>query len=217
MGANNLFSVSYSGSAGRKLYTIDGYNLLGAGAVYLGLPNPSARLNQQYTGINGRGNDGYSNYNSVSVSYDANNFRHTGSQFTTRYTYAVNKDNLSTTFSESNMNYNLGVTNPFDPSIDYGYSDLDVRHRFVGSLIWDVPLGKQGNGLVRTLLGGWQLTSIINARTGTPFTIYYGTNSNANSLRLLPNGPVNVNVVADPNQAATFSFIDLVSWKLICV
>jgi hypothetical protein len=214
MGANNLFSVAYSGSAGRKLYTIDGYNLLGSGAVYLGLANPLARLNQQYTGINGRGNDGYSNYNSVSVSFDGNNFRHTGLQFTTRYTYAVNKDNLSTTFSESNMNYNLGVTNPFDPSIDYGYSDLDVRHRFIGSVIWDIPIAKQSHGLARTLLGGWQLTSIINARTGTPFTIYDSTNSVTNLVRLVPDGPVTVHVAPDPTQAATFSYIDLAGQPL---
>jgi hypothetical protein len=209
MGMGNVFSVSYSGSAGRKLYTIDGYNLSGSGAVYLGRANPNARLNQQYTGINGRGNDGYSNYNSLSVSFDGSNFRHKGLQFTTRYTYAVNKDNLSTTFSESNYNANLGLTNPFNPSIDYGYSDLDVRHRFVGSAVWDVPLGKQSHGLARTLLGGWQLTSIVNARTGTPFTIYDGTQSLTNSVRLVPNGPVVTNVVTDPTQAATFTYINL--------
>lgn len=209
MGAGNLFSVAYSGSAGRNLYTIDGYNLLGSGAVYLGLANPLARLNQQYTGINGRGNDGYSNYNSVSVSFDSNNFRHKGLQFTARYTYAVNKDNLSTTFSESNMNYNLGVTNPFNPSIDYGYSDLDVRHRFIGSVVWDVPIAKQAHGAARALLGGWQLTSIINARTGTPFTIYDGTNSDTNNVRLVPNGPITINVAPVPNQAATFTYINL--------
>lgn len=209
MGTGNLFAVSYSGSAGRKLYSIDGYNLVGAGAVYLGLANPNARINQQFTGINGRGNDGYSNYNSVSVSFDSGNFRHKGVQFTSRYTYAVNKDNLSTTFSESNYNGNLGLTNPYIPSLDYGYSDLDVRHRFVGSVVWDVPFGKQAHGLARTVLGGWQLTSIVNARTGTPFTIYDGTNSNTNSVRLVPNGPVNVNVVNDPTQAATFTYINL--------
>jgi len=209
MGTGNLLSVAYSGSAGRKLYTIDGYNLLGSGAVYLGLANPLARLNQQYTGINGRGNDGYSNYNSLSVSFDGSNFRHKGVQFTTRYTYAVSKDNLSTTFSESNYNANLGVTNPFDPSIDYGYSDLDVRHRFVGSVVWDLPFGKESHGPAKTLLGGWQLTSIVNARTGTPFTIFDGTNSITNSVRLVPTGPITVNVVPDPTQAATFTYINL--------
>src|ERR1044072_5019491 len=35
MGGNNLLSVAYSGSAGRNLYTIDGYNNLGSGAVFL--------------------------------------------------------------------------------------------------------------------------------------------------------------------------------------
>ncbi|PYS51167.1 MAG: TonB-dependent receptor [Acidobacteria bacterium] len=184
MGAGNLFSVAYSGSAGRKLYTIDPYNQPGSGHFYLGLPGVTTRLNSQFSGINARGNDGYSNYNSVSVSFDGNNFRHKGVQFTAHYTYAVNKDNLSTTFSESNYNNNLGLTNPFNPSLDYGYSDLDVRHRFVGSVIWTLPFAKQSHGVEGAILGGWQLTSIFNARTGTPFTIYDSAESCVWLLRL---------------------------------
>src|SRR5205085_7324278 len=211
MGEGNLFSLAYSGSAGRKLYSIDPYNQPGSGHFYLGLPGVTTRLNPQYSGINARGNDGYSNYNSVSVSFDGNNFRHKGVQFTAHYTYAVNKDNLSTTFSESNFNNNLGITNPFNPSLDYGYSDLDVRHRFVGSVIWTLPFAKQSHGLAGAVLGGWQLTSIFNARTGTPFTIYDSGNTlpGGQIVRLVPNGPVTVHVVSDPTQPDTFTYINL--------
>jgi hypothetical protein len=211
MGTGNLFSVSYSGSAGRNLYTIDAYNQPGGGHFYLGLPGVTTRTNQQYTGINGRGNDGYSNYNSMSVSFDSNNFRHKGLQFTARYTYAVNKDNLSTTFSEGAFNGNLGLTNPFNPSLDYGYSDLDVRHRFIGSAIWDVPIGKQLHGLAHALLAGWQLTSIVNVRSGTPFTIFDSGNTlpGGSLVRLVPSGSVTASVSSIPTQAATFHYIDL--------
>ena len=209
VGAGNVLAIEYSGSAGRKLYSINPFNGPGAGAIYLGLANPTARLNQQYTGINARGNDGYSNYNALVVNFDGNNFRHQGMQFTAHYTYAVSKDNLSTTFSEAAYNTNLGLTNPFVPSLDYGYSDADVRHRFVGSVIWDIPVAKQAQGLTHHLLGGWQLTGIFNARTGTPFTIFDTENALGSVPRLVPNGPVSVHVASDPTRRDFFSYINL--------
>jgi len=209
LGSGTVLSMEYTGSAGRKLYSIDPYNGPGAGAIYLGLANPTARLNQQYTGINARGNDGYSNYNALAVNFDGNNFRHQGIQFTAHYTYGVSRDNLSTTFSEGAYNNNLGVTNAFVPSLDYGYSDVDVRHRFVGSVIWDVPLAKQAHGLRQHLLGGWQMTGIFNARTGTPFTIFDGTNALGSAPRLVANGPLAVNVSNDPTRRDFFNYINL--------
>ena len=208
-GGGNVLSVEYSGSAGRSLYSINPYNQAGAGAFYLGLANPTARLNQQYSGINARGNDGYSNYNALIVNFDGNNFRNKGVQFTAHYTYGVNKDNLSTTFSEAAFNGNLGLTNPFNPGLDYGYADADVRHRFVSSVIWDVPIGKQADGWAKEVLGGWQLTGIFNARTGTPFTIYDSSNALGSSPRLVANGPLAVHVTADPSQANFFNYINL--------
>jgi hypothetical protein len=55
-------------------------------------------------------------------------------QFTARYTLSSAKDNLSSTFSDSNANGSLGLLDPFDPNVDYGYADFDSRHRFVTSL-----------------------------------------------------------------------------------
>ncbi len=207
-GGGNVLSVEYSGSAGRSLYSINTYNQPGAGAFYLGKADPNARLNSQYSGINARGNDGYSNYNALIVNFDANNFRRQGIQLTAHYTYAVNKDNLSTTFSEAAFTGNLGLTNPFNPGLDYGYSDADVRHRFVSSVIWDVPLAKQATGWSKQVLGGWQVTGIFNTRTGTPFTIYDSTNALLSSPRLVPNGAVSVNVTPGA-QANFFNYINL--------
>src|SRR5205823_9058877 len=66
-GTGNVLSVEYSGSAGRKLYSINPFNQPGAGAFYLGKANPTSRLNDQYSGINARGNAGYSYYNAQIV------------------------------------------------------------------------------------------------------------------------------------------------------
>jgi len=65
-------------------------------------------------------------------------------------------------------------------------------------VIWDVPLGKQADGWAKEVLGGWQVTGIFNARTGTPFTIYDSSNALGSSPRLVANGPLSVHVTADP-------------------
>jgi len=204
----NVLSVEYSGSRGESLYSISPLNIAGAGAFYLGDANPNSRLNNVYSNINARGNEGYSRYNALIVGVDGNNFRNTGMQFTAHYTFAKANDNLSSTFSEGAFNNNLGLTNPYDPSLDYGPADYDVRHRFVGSLIWKIPFAQHMDGFAKGLLDGWTVTSIFSARTGTPFTIYDGNNANVASPRLVANGPLSVNVRSTAN-ANFFNYLDL--------
>jgi hypothetical protein len=205
---DNVLSVEYSGSAGRSLYSLSSFNVPGGAAFFFGNPDPNLRENPQYSTINTRGNDGRSNYNALIVGFRGNNLNNWGLQFTTNYTWAVTKDNLSSTFSDGFTNYNVGLTNPYDPSLDYGYADFDVRHRFVGSFNWDLPLARNSTDWKRHALGGWTLAGIFSARTGTPFTIFDGTNANNRSPRLVPNGPVTINV-HDTGAPNTFNFIDL--------
>ncbi|MEP6570473.1 MAG: carboxypeptidase regulatory-like domain-containing protein [Acidobacteriota bacterium] len=204
----SVLSVEYSGSRGEKLYSISPLNIQGSGAFYMGDANPNSRLNNQYSNINTRGNEGYSRYNALIVALDGNNFRNTGVQFTAHYTIAKSNDNLSSTFSEGAFNNNLGLTNPYNPSFDYGPADFDVRHRFVGSMIWQIPFAKKTDGAAKALLDGWTVTGIFNARTGTPFTIFDGNNANLSSPRLVANGPLSVNVMPTGN-ANFFNYINL--------
>lgn len=207
IGQGNVMSVEYSGSTGQKLYSISPLNIPFSGNIYFGDTAAGSLNNNQYQNINARSNEGHSRYNALLLSFDTNNFRHTGLQFTAHYTYAVSKDNLSSTFSEGTFNGNLGLTNPYNPDLDYGYADFDVRHRFVGSLIWQVPYARNTKGVTKTLLDGWTFTGIFNARTGTPFTIYDGTNANVSSPRLVPNGPLNISVQS--TGANVFNYINL--------
>ncbi|MGI8837644.1 MAG: hypothetical protein ACR2H4_13555 [Pyrinomonadaceae bacterium] len=83
------------------------------------------------------------------------------------------RDNLSSTFSDSNANVSLGLLDPFDPKLDYGYADFDSRHRFVASFNYEIPFFKNADSsFVRNVLGGFSLTGIFNARTGSPFTVF---------------------------------------------
>lgn len=59
---------------------------------------------------------------------------------------------------------------------------MDVTQRFVQSLIWDVPFFSGSRGLVRAVLGGWQLSSIIVAQSGFVADVTYGVDTTATGV-----------------------------------
>ena len=182
---NDLLSVFYSGSRGIHQYAIADVNGLGYGS-FIGNPNGlntanpsyySDRLNPQYTAINMREANGDSYYNSLNVQLKANNFSRYGVQAIVSYTYGHSLDNLSSTFSESGNNFNLGYLNPFNPRLDHGNSDYDTRHRLsIGGVYEPTFLEFRNNRILHETIGGLQFDPILTLRTGTPFTIYDCTN-----------------------------------------
>ena len=79
------------------------------------------------------------------------------------YTFSHTLDNGNfTTF------INLPV-NQFDLAAERANSNQDVRHRFVANFTAEAP--------EKTLLRHFQLSSIITAESGRPFTIFYGANT----------------------------------------
>ena len=191
---NFLFAVDYSGSKGEQLYSLENPNRAGSGNHYL--PNVYGSLNgalqcstaatvgicadrirdTQFTALNRRGNNGESFYDGLNVRLQGNNFGNTGLTLSFNYTYSHALDNLSSTFSESNNNFNLGLLDPFNPHLDYGNADFDVRHRASVSAVWAIPFAKNTSGFTKRLLDGWQVAPIFTAQTGNPFTIFDCTN-----------------------------------------
>jgi hypothetical protein len=70
---------------------------------------------------------------------------------------------------------------PYDWRRDYGNSNWDIRHRFVSNFNYELPFFKSSsNGLLRSVLGGWQANGIITAQSGMPFNVVMG-GDNANT------------------------------------
>jgi hypothetical protein len=208
-------SAVFSGTSGRDLYTITDVNRLFSGTTYLGstagCPGtplaPVDRLNGCYTGINFRTNGGRSDYQGITFSLESGNLFGAGLTMATRYTYAVARDNLSSTFSETGNQFALGLTDPFNPLLDYGFADFDVRHRFVSNFVWDLPTKKYfSSGIGRALFGDFTVSGIIQAQTGTPFTIYDCSDAINVCKRLIPNGPIDFNGGELGNSVGTNEF-----------
>lgn len=215
--------LDYSGSIGENLYDIAATNAPGLGNLYLGVsctpgdtlsggPDPcEAPLNTQYGGINRRGSGGYSNYNSLNVRYDIQDIHHSGLTLRMNYTWSHAMDELSDTFSSSFNQFNLGYTNPFQPSVDYGNAEFDNRHRVAIAAIYDIPFARGQKGLAKKILDGWELAPVFTARTGAPYTIYDITNDNYFYTRVAATQPipVNGNLAGRPSEGTnTFGIFD---------
>ncbi|MGD0308111.1 MAG: TonB-dependent receptor [Acidobacteriota bacterium] len=213
---DTVLSLQYTGSKGVGLYSIDRENDLGSAAVFMGNPDPNARENPQYSNINFRTDDGYSNYNAMVTELRTQNVFNSGLQLNLNWTWSHALDNVSDTFSGLSNNFNLGLLDPRNPSLDYGSADFDIRHRFNVSGIWQIPTGKNMKGFANEILGGWSLAPIFSAHTGAPFTVFDCSNSYVLCNRLITvNGGPQLTGSGNPAPVAGvpnyFNYIDLSS------
>ena len=152
-----------------------------------GATDPNATLQdigQLYTNKS----TGLSDANELQVTVDRRFAR--GLSFRAAYTFGKTMD-LTSGFRARSSTY----TDPFDPRLDRAPADFDVRHRFVFSGSWEVPIGNrlQNNRVSRVILGDWQINTIATFQSGTPFTLYSnaGSSGQGNALeRVDITGPV---------------------------
>ena len=79
-----------------------------------------------------------------------------------------------------------------------GPDSLDIRQRVAFNATYDLPWGKDRKwlteGALSTILGGWNLGSIVGIQSGGPF----GVNMNSNTTNAFSPGQ-RANVLYDPN------------------
>jgi len=209
-----VFSVGYVGSHGVHLYDIANVNTAGYGSVLLGDARAANRLNYQYSNMNFRSDNGYSRYNGVNFKYAVTNLANKGLGITANYTYSHALDNLSSTFSDGTAGlYHLGYIDAFNPKLDFGNADFDIRHRLALATSWESPYFKSSNNAIaRNVLGGWGLGSILSIRSGSPFNIYDCTGFNGTSCPNYAPGvsiPGTGSAVAIPGATNLFNYVQL--------
>ena len=81
-------------------------------------------------------------------------------------------------------------TYPLDVRQERGPSDYDVRHHFVASGLWDLPIFRNRRDAVGNILGGWEVSGIVTAHTGFPWTPVVGNCISTRGPSLCPVRPV---------------------------
>ena len=159
------------------------------------------------------GNYGHSQSNSYQIQFERR-YTH-GFMFNASYTYA---DQKSTGIDGGNSSLGGVPYDPFNPERDYTQDAWISRHRFVLYGIYDVPIGRGktlGSGLsgwADAIIGGWQTTFQMFAKSGTAFTPYWTCDNCGNGIRMV--GPGNI---ASESIDALGDFDDFIGYRPMVV
>ncbi|MBV9927131.1 MAG: TonB-dependent receptor [Acidobacteria bacterium] len=163
--------VGYQGSASRKLVRLVNERFLFTDpGVFSNVLFPTPDTTASYNALIARLTRRFSG----GVSFDAN------------YRWSKSIDIVSYDGPTANTN----PTYPLDVRQERGPSDFDVRHNFVASGVWELPFFRGGHTAASALLGGWQLSGILTAHTGFPWTPVVGQCISTRGPSLCPVRPV---------------------------
>lgn len=109
--------------------------------------------------------DANSNYHSLQVQMNKRFSR--GVQLTTAYTWSHAIDEVSDLFDLAGAP--ALPQDSFNRSAERGDANFDMRHRFVYSLIWNLPGFNRRN----PVFGGWQVASIGAFQTAQPYSVLF--------------------------------------------
>jgi hypothetical protein len=165
-----VFTVGYVGTKGTHLLVNQNINpaLFVPGQSTTGNVN-ARRIYPGYQAIQNAQSTANSTYHSLQLSW--NRRFASGLSILGSYVWSKAIDQAS---NDGNSGAGNQAANPFCWSCDKGLADFDIRHRFVSSFLWELPIFNQGGGWKRALLGGWQLNGILTLQSGRPFTVNAG-------------------------------------------
>ncbi len=145
--ANQVFTLSYIGAAGRRLLRQERYFNLSTNFPLLQINRSNAK----------------SDYNALQAQYQRRLSR--GFQALASYTWSHSLD------TASNDSSALPGATKINLDQERAPSDFDVRHSFSGALTYDVPTF--GSSVSRAILGHWSADLIFTARTATPVDVLF--------------------------------------------
>jgi len=173
-----ILTGAYVGTRGERLFITQAYN-----PRVVTVPGKSgSRVNTTEGAINVRNSAGDSIYHGAQFQLDRK-FSH-GLQLRAAYTYSKLLDNGSDVFGPTGgntINRNDFAQNPLCQSCDRGPSIFDIRHRFVGTYIWDLPYihntSNLATGIAKAITRDWTISGTTTAQTGFNGTIFNGVDS----------------------------------------
>ncbi len=160
----STLEVAYVGHRGLHLPEAFDINQAPAGALQA---NPGVNINalRPYAGfasIQMEENVGTSTYNSLQVGFN----RRFASGFGFGFSYTLSKS------MDTASNYRDIVPDTYNTSNLWGPSEFDSRHMAVINLIYSLPFFKGKTDTAGKLLGGWQLSAIMQFQTGVPCGVF---------------------------------------------
>jgi len=175
-----IILTQYVGSTGwhqddiRAINTLPLNDLTDREAVAQGKANANLYRNYLgYSGINQEETASNSNYNSLQAALRMEH-KH-GLTLQLAYTWSHEIDIQSGDITSFPIAGSGGqVSNPFNLRYDRGSGAIDRRNIFSANYLYESPFFRHSqNGFARELLGGWELSGITQAQSGSPVNVSY--------------------------------------------
>ena len=160
--ANQIVSVRTNANPANAAIVIREFSIVtenGAG-VNPTVLNPYAEIDYKRSG-------GHDNYNAFQTTLG----RRFNSGLTLNSQYTFGRSFGNTAGSNEALTAGNIARKTADFDYDEGYNNFDVRHSFNVSGVYTLPWGKSLSGVSRMLLGGWDIGTILNARSGLPIPV----------------------------------------------
>jgi hypothetical protein len=153
LGAQQTLSISYVGAAGRRLIQSALFNH----------PNPNFRAIRLTT------NSASSDYNALQTQFQRRLSK--GLQALASYTWSHSIDTASagSVFGSTANALLPGLINQ-----NRGPSDFDIRNAFSAGLTYSLPANVE-NRVAKSILEGWSLQNVVQARSAPPVSIFDGS------------------------------------------
>jgi hypothetical protein len=92
-----------------------------------------------------------------------------GLHFQTAYTWSKSLDTESATVAGELSAQS--VQDPYENLLDWGPSEFHAEHTFTGSASYRLPWGEEMTGIAGGFARGWQVSGIVSASSGRPFSV----------------------------------------------
>ncbi len=167
LASDMMFSLGYVGSRGVDLMTVLQMNRQPFGG--------GSKMYPALGDVAFMGTIGRSYYDSLQARFEKR-LRH-GLQYSLSYTYAHNIDNAPDPLDSPERHTWSSIADPAYFSRERANSNMDIRHSFVATSIYELPfghgkmMGNSWNGVLQAIAGGWQINPIVTFQTGVPFDV----------------------------------------------
>jgi len=187
--------VGYIGTVGNYLSRERDLNQLPTGTTFQAA-NSGANVNalrpfKGYANIPMLEHSGRSEYNALQLEVSRRFSK--GLLYGFAYTWSKAMDN--------NSGPRDGFIDVYNQQLNWGKSGNDTRHVAIANFVWDMPFFNSSGRALRTALGGWQMSGIMQFQTGAPITI--GNGDDYLGIGSTNGKPWNLN--GDPNRPQEFA------------
>jgi len=153
LGSNRSLQITYVGNQGSDLLRNE-------------MLTPGMGANPNFDYLDVTTNNDYSNYNALQVQFKQNPWHRL--QMLASYTWSHGLDN------GSSVALPIPYHTVYNPKLDYGDSDYDVRNSFSTAITYEVPKVSASNSFLSYAANGWAVDSLFRSNSASPINLTTG-------------------------------------------